>query len=99
VQAPGKVSFFLYFDTREHAEHAHALLASDGFAAQDVLPPDDPALDTAWSVAADRVLAPDDLEGALARVREIAAAAGGELDAVSMPWPDHPAGFAPRRRS
>ena len=37
----GTVTFFLYFDDREHAEHAHAALTVDGFACRHVDPPED----------------------------------------------------------
>jgi hypothetical protein len=97
VDEPGTVTFFLYFDTEEHAEHAHALLAADGFDVEGVAQTYNQAEDPTWSVDVARVLAPDALDASLARVREIAAASGGEVTAISMPWPDHPPGFPPRR--
>jgi Regulator of ribonuclease activity B len=98
VAEPGNVTFFLYFDTQEHAQHAHALLEADGFDVENVAPAYNPREDPSWTVDAARVLAPDALDAAIARVKEIAAASNGDLDAISMPWPDHPAAFASRRR-
>ena len=97
MDEPGNVTFFLYFDTQEHAEHAHALLEADGFDVENVAAAYNAKEDPEWTVDAARVLAPGDLDAAVARVREIAAASNGELDAVSMPWPEHPAAFAARR--
>ena len=37
----GTVTFYLYFDDREHAEHAHAALTVDGFGCRHVDPPED----------------------------------------------------------
>jgi hypothetical protein len=92
------VTYFLYFDTQNHAEHARALLNADGFDVENVAQTYNPQEDPTWSVDAARVLTPDTLDASLARVREIAAASGGEVTAISMPWPDHPPGFPPRRR-
>ena len=99
MDEPGKVTFFLYFDTQEHADHALGLLQADGFDVENVAAAYNPKEDPEWTVDADRVLPPDGLEAAIVRVREIAAASNGELDAVSMPWPEHPAAFASRRAS
>jgi len=99
MDEPGKVTFFLYFDTREHAEHAGALLETDGFDVENVAQSYNPREDPSWTLDAARLLAPDGLDAAIGRVKEIAAASNGELDAISMPWPDHPAAFASRRAS
>ena len=88
MQEPGTVTFFLYFPGPVQAEHARALLGADGFTPLDILPPDS-AADAAWSLAAERELARTGLDAAVARVREIAAAAGGTLDTIAMPWPEH----------
>jgi hypothetical protein len=89
VHEPGTVSFFLSFPGAVQAEHARALLGADGFTPLDVLPPDSSA-DAAWSLAAERELACDEFDEAAARVRELAATAGGTLDTIAMPWPEHP---------
>jgi Regulator of ribonuclease activity B len=99
VNEPGDVTFFLYFDTQEHTEHAHALLEADGFDVENIAQAYNPKEDPEWTVDVVRVLSPAGLDAAIARVREIAAASNGELDAVSMPWPGHPAAFASRRAS
>jgi hypothetical protein len=98
VDEPGNVSFFLYFDTEGHAEHARALLAADGFDVENVAQAYNAKEDPEWTVDVARVLSPADLDTAIARVEEVAAASNGELDAISMPWPGHPAAFASRRR-
>ncbi len=94
MQEPGTVTFFLYFPGPVQAEHARALLGADGFTPLDVLPPDS-AADPAWSLAAERELAREEFDDAVARVREIAAAAGGTLDTIAMPWPEHPSRVPP----
>jgi hypothetical protein len=92
----GTVTFFLYFDAEAQAEQAHAALLADGFAPYPIDPPekDDPA----WSVLADREMHDTEIESYIARVRSIAAAAGGHLDGISTPWPGNPAETPPRRR-
>ena len=99
MDGPGSVTFFLYFDTREHAEHARALLEADGFDVESVAQSYNPKEDPSWTVDAALILGPDALDAAVSRVEEIAAASNGELDAISMPWPDHPAAFESRRRA
>jgi Regulator of ribonuclease activity B len=97
VEEPGKVTFFLYFDTEEHARHAQALLQADGFGVENVAQAYNPKQDPSWTVDADRMLTPDGLDASIARVQEIAASSNGRLDAISMPWPEHPTAFASRR--
>lgn len=91
----GTVTLFLYFDDEAHAEQARAALLADGFSPFPVDPPEED--DPAWSVLADREMTDSDVERYIARVREIAAAAGGQLDGISTPWPGHPAASPPRR--
>ncbi len=78
MQATGTVTFFLYFDDREHAEHAHAALTVDGFSCHHVDPPED-AVDPSWSVTAGRELRDSEVEAVFVRVQEIAAASGGRV--------------------
>jgi len=87
------VTFFLYFDDREHAEHAHAALTVDGFACRHIDPPED-ARDPSWSVTAERELHDSELDGCLERVRAIARASGGHVDGIASPWPGHRADTA-----
>jgi hypothetical protein len=89
VQATGTVIFFLYFEDREHAEHAHAALSVDGFGCRHVDPPED-AADTSWSVTAERIMLDSEVDGCLERVRLIAEASGGRVDGIATPWPGHP---------
>jgi hypothetical protein len=84
------VTFFLYFESREHAEHAHAALSVDGFSCHHVDPPED-AEDPTWSVTAGREMHDFEVEVAVERVRAIAVASGGHLDGIATPWPGHPA--------
>jgi hypothetical protein len=95
VQATGTVTFFLYFDDLEHADHAHAALVADGFAPRAPDPPEEG--DASWSLLADRELGEDEVEAAVERARAIAAASGGHLDGLATPWPGHPAASPPRR--
>jgi hypothetical protein len=95
VRETGTVTFFLYFDDREHAEHAHAALTVDGFACHHVDPPED-ARDTTWSVLAEREMHDAEVEGFLERVRAIAQGSGGHVDGIATPWPGHPHESAPR---
>jgi hypothetical protein len=94
MQATGTVTFFLYFDDRDHAEHAHAALTVDGFACRHVDPPED-AEDLSWSVTAGRELQDFEVEIVLERVHAIAAASGGRVDGIATPWPSHPAHSPP----
>jgi hypothetical protein len=94
VEATGTVTFFLYFENREHAEHAYAALTVDGFGCRHLDPPED-AVDTFWSVTAERVLVDSEVEGCLERVRLIAEASGGRVDGIATPWPGHPADSPP----
>jgi len=86
VQDTGTVTYFLYFDDREHAEHAHAALTVDGFSCSHVDPPED-AADRSWSVTAEHEISADEVETNLERVRAIAQASGGNVDGVATPWP------------
>jgi hypothetical protein len=86
VQATGTVTFFVYFDDREHAEHAYAALTVDGFTCLHVDPPED-AVDPSWSVTAERRMESHELELHLERVRAIAQASGGHVDGIASPWP------------
>jgi len=86
MQATGTVTFFLYFEDRDHAEHAHAALTVDGFVCHHVDPPED-ADDTSWSVTAGRELHDSEVE--------IVAASGGHVDGIATPWPSHPAHSPP----
>ena len=95
MQDTGTVTFFLYFECREHAEHAHAALTVDGFACHHVDPPED-AHDPTWSVLADRVMHDAEVERYLERARAIAQASGGHLDGIATPWPGHPHETPPR---
>ena len=90
MRATGIVTFFLYFDDREHAEHAHAALVIDGFACHHVDPPED-ARDRTWSVLADREMHDAEVEAFFERACAIAAASGGHVDGIATPWPGHPA--------
>jgi hypothetical protein len=92
MQAEGTVTFFLYFESREHAEHAHAALTVDGFTCQHVDPPED-AEDPSWSVTAGRAMHDYEVETVLERVRVIAQASGGHVDGIAAPWPTHPGEF------
>ena len=89
MQETGTVTFYLYFDDREHAEHAHAALTVDGFGCRHVDPPED-AADTSWSVTAERIILDSEVDGCLERVRLIAEASGGRVDGIATPWPGHP---------
>ena len=89
MQETGTVTFFLYFDDREHAEHAHAALTVDGFGCSHVDPPED-AGDSSWSVTAEREMVDSEVEACLERVRLIAQASGGHVDGIATPWPGHP---------
>jgi hypothetical protein len=86
VQVSGRVTFFLYFEDLEHAEHAHAALTVDGFTCEHVDPPED-ARDTNWSVTAEREMHSEEVEVHLERVRAIALATGGHVDGIATPWP------------
>jgi hypothetical protein len=94
VQDTGTVTFFLYFESRSHAEHAHAALTVDGYACLHVDPPED-AVDTSWSVTAEREMHQDEVEAHLERARAIAQASGGHVDGIATPWPGHPADSPP----
>ena len=94
MQETGTVTFFLYFDDREHAEHAHAALTVDGFGCGHLDPPED-AADTSWSVTAEREMVDSEVEACLERVRLIAQASGGHVDGIATPWPGHPAHSPP----
>jgi hypothetical protein len=90
MQETGTVTFFLYFEERLHAEHAHAALEVDGFSCHHVDPPED-TVDLTWSVLAEREMHDAEVESYLDRVRTIASASGGRVDGISTPWPGHPA--------
>jgi hypothetical protein len=94
VPDTGTVTFFLYFEAREQAAHAHAALTVDGFACFHVDPPED-SDDPTWSVTAERELQEPEVEDCLARVRAIAEASGGHVDGIATPWPGHPADLPP----
>jgi hypothetical protein len=96
VQARGTVTFFLYFDDREHAERARAALLAEGFAPRACDPPEEG--DPSWSVLADCELREEEVEGMVERARAIAAASDGHLDGLATPWPGHPAESPPRRQ-
>ena len=96
MQATGTVTFFLYFEDRDHAEHAHAALTVDGFGCHHVDPPED-SDDPTWSVTAERELHDSEVEVVLERVRAIAQASGGHVDGIATPWPGHPAHSPPSR--
>jgi len=94
VRATGAVTFFLYFDDREHAEHALAALTVDGFGCRHVDPPED-TKDPTWSVTAERLMLESEVEACLERVRLIAEGSGGRVDGIATPWPGHPADSPP----
>jgi hypothetical protein len=79
------VTFFLYFDDAEHAEHARAALLADGFSPHELDPPEEG--DPAWSVLAEREMHGGEVESYTDRVRAIAEASGGHLDGIATPWP------------